>query len=462
MNKALVLSLSMLLSTQVSAQSELGMLLGVLKENGTITAEQYQRLMTEHKAKQPSNHSELMADRLLASEAANSDVVTPKAVSKQAMSMKTKPQQANVVVKNGIKIKSADKQFSTHIGGRLEAHAAWYTNDDFDLGDGSAIRRARLFIKGALYNDWRYKLDYDFVAGGTKGIKDAFLAYNVNNSVQLIAGNYKVPFSLEFQASSHANTFIERSLAFGLSPGRHLGTGINVFKDNWSLQAGVFGNKIHQSSAGKDEETLFAGRLVWLPIKHENYFVHLGLAGLHSSNGDSDTLSFKSNPESYVANTQLVNTGTITNVDDSSQVGLEAVVNYKRFNFQGEYIQSSVNTIPEDLNFDSWYIQSSLFLTNDRRPYKNGKFGIVKPQSILGHDGIGAWELAMRYSELDLNDGSILGGIERNMTLALNLYATPEIRFTAEYLKVLEIKNANLVTNDASLDSGQVRVEWVF
>tara|TARA_R110002167_G_scaffold141835_1_gene330234 strand:- start:12197 stop:13510 length:1314 start_codon:yes stop_codon:yes gene_type:complete len=437
MKKVLVLSLSMLLATQVSAQSELATLLEALKDNGTITVEQYQRLMSEKQ----DEKSEIPALPVV----------------KQPVEELPK-----ISVKNGIKVSSADKQFSAHIGGRVEAHAAWYSSNDVNLADGTAIRRARLFLKGTLYNDWQYKLDYDFVAGGTKGIKDAFLAYKVNNSIQLIAGNYKVPFSLEFQASSHANTFIERSLAFALSPGRHLGAGINMFKDNWSVQAGVFGNKIHLSSAGQDEETLIAGRIVWLPIKQNDYFVHLGVASLFSNNGDNDTLRLKSNPESFVANTQLVDTGGIKDVEDYSQVGFEVAFNYSRFNVQSEYIQSSVNTATENLDFSSWYVQSSLFLTNDRRAYKKGKFGIVKPQSNLGHDGSGAWELAMRYSEIDLSYGSVFGGVERNMTLALNLYATPEIRFTAEYLKVLDVSENNLMTDNASLDSGQARMEWVF
>ncbi|MBA6380304.1 MULTISPECIES: OprO/OprP family phosphate-selective porin [unclassified Colwellia] len=437
MKKALVLSLSMLLATPVSAQSELAMLLEVLKNNGTISTEQYQRLMAEQQDEKPKNQALPLVKKRIKN-------------------------QSEVLVENGLKVSSADKKFSTHFGGRVEAHAAWYSSDDFDLADGSAIRRARLFLKGTLYNDWQYKLDYDFVAGGSKGIKDAFLGYKVNNSVQLIAGNYKVPFSLEFQASSHANTFIERSLAFALSPGRHLGAGVNIFKDNWSVQAGVFGNKIHLSSEGQDEETLIAGRFVWLPIKKDDYFVHIGIAGLYSNNGDNDTLRLKSNPESYVANTQLVDTGGIKEVEDYSQVGFELAFNYNRFNVQSEYIQSSVKTGPESLDFSSWYIQSSLFLTNDRRAYKKGKFGIVKPQSILGQDGSGAWELAMRYSEIDLSYGSVIGGVERNMTLALNLYATPEIRFTAEYLKVLEVSKNNPTTDHASVDIGQVRMEWVF
>ena len=151
----------------------------------------------------------------------------------------------------------------------------------------------------------------------------------------------------------------------------------------------------------------------------------------------------------FVANTQLVDTGGINDVEDYSQVGFEIAVNYNRFNVQSEYIQSSVNTGTENLDFSSWYMQSSLFLTNDRRAYKKGKFGIVKPQSILGQNGSWAWELAMRYSEIDLSNGSVFGGLERNMTLALNLFATPEIRFTVEYLKVLDVSENNLMTEDA-------------
>ena len=63
-----------------------------------------------------------------------------------------------------------------------------------------------------------------------------------------------------------------------------------------------------------------------------------------------------------------------------------------------------------DPTFDGYYVQAGYFLTGEHRPYVFGRggFGRVKPKSIFGKDdGRGAWEIAARYSTLDLTDGAV-------------------------------------------------------
>ncbi|MFZ5532153.1 MAG: porin [Pseudomonadota bacterium] len=95
----------------------------------------------------------------------------------------------------------------------------------------------------------------------------------------------------------------------------------------------------------------------------------------------------------------------------------------------------------EDVNFSGWHAQAAWLMTGERRPYKasEGVFDRVIPKASVGLGGIGAWELAARVSEVNLNDGNIVGGEERNLTLALNGYLTSNIRLMLNYIRVLEL-----------------------
>jgi phosphate-selective porin OprO/OprP len=99
-------------------------------------------------------------------------------------------------------------------------------------------------------------------------------------------------------------------------------------------------------------------------------------------------------------------------------------------------MQTNVDDGATDPSFNGWYVYGSYFLTGEQRPYEasEGTFGRVKPKSIVGKGGHGAWELAARYSSIDLTDSGIEGGKEDDLTLGVNWYATPNIRFMGNYI----------------------------
>nr|ART40583.1 L107 [uncultured bacterium] len=118
---------------------------------------------------------------------------------------------------------------------------------------------------------------------------------------------------------------------------------------------------------------------------------------------------------------------------------------------QSEYMRLSLDRkgAATDPDFAGWYVQTAWLLTGERRPYKvaEGVFDRVQPLGSVGLGGIGAWELAERLSEVDLSDRGVVGGRERNLTLAINWYLASNIRLMLNHLDVLTLDRPGNVAN---------------
>ncbi|MEM8964657.1 MAG: porin, partial [Acidobacteriota bacterium] len=64
----------------------------------------------------------------------------------------------------------------------------------------------------------------------------------------------------------------------------------------------------------------------------------------------------------------------------------------------------------------------------------SGSWNRIKPNANWGMGGGGAWEIAGRYSNINLNDGNISGGEMDVFTLALNWYPNPATRLMINYV----------------------------
>ena len=83
----------------------------------------------------------------------------------------------------------------------------------------------------------------------------------------------------------------------------------------------------------------------------------------------------------------------------------------------------------------------------------------AKPFKAHG-DGWGAWEIAARYSALDLNDEEVDGGDIRDITVGLNWYPNSYVRLLANYVYVLDINGG--MHDDEDLDIFQVRAQVTY
>ena len=100
-----------------------------------------------------------------------------------------------------------------------------------------------------------------------------------------------------------------------------------------------------------------------------------------------------------------------TRIDDIWKWSGELAGVWGAFAAQAEYISTAVNRDKfSDVHLEGWYLETSYFLTGESRRYNKGHFARPQPRQAVDAGGIGAWQLALRYSELDLNDGVIQGG----------------------------------------------------
>ncbi len=344
-----------------------------------------------------------------------------------------------------LKFKTADNAFKMQVGGRIMADAAWFDSDQRGLGSGTEIRRARLFAKGTFWNHWNFKAQFDFT--GSDHIKDAYLEYtglgeHLPVPLSIKVGHFYQPFGLETLTSSKYITFMERSLSNTFSPGRNIGLALGSHGKNWTATLGIYGDGFDNENSDNHESYGLSARSTYAPFYEKGRSLHLG-GGLEYRQQKDQTVRVRTRPESHITDTRLVD-ASLDDVSDSIIWGLETAAVLGPFSLQAEYVDASYDrNDAANVNFHGWYSYASWFITGESRNYKasQGKFSRVKPNDVVGKGGWGAWELAVRYSEIDLNDGDVQGGRQDNVTVGLNWYATPSIRFMANYIFVDSIRN---------------------
>ncbi len=106
----------------------------------------------------------------------------------------------------------------------------------------------------------------------------------------------------------------------------------------------------------------------------------------------------------------------------------------------GEYI--GVNVSSADYNNPRVYgynIGASWVLTGEMRTYrkKSGVFNAVPVSRSVNMQGWGAWELAFRYSTLDLVGGTLDGGVMDTYSFSLNWWPSPRVQVTPNYRYII-------------------------
>lgn len=413
---------------------------------------------------------QLLEQRLEAAEKSATTLSSTAASAKLAAN--TSASSNTTVTNNGRSLSFKGDGYTFQIGGRLQLDAATYNEeiDDNDFGNGTKFRRAFVDIRGTVYDNWNYRFQYDFARptgsdSSARGIRDAYIQYT-GFKPDITIGHFKEPFGLELLASSLNTTFVEPGLTSTFNPDRRIGLGLSDNSKHWTYAVGIFGETAEGDVANEgDEGWDITGRVTFSPLNDAGRVVHLGLAGRqHTAEDSTGTLRFRERPGSAITDVRLIDTNTLEGTDDIQFTGLEAAAVFGPASVQAEWVKTSVSRSGafDDVDFSAGYIYGSWFLTGESRTYKNGVFDRISPKTTVGQGGIGAWEAALRYNTADLTDGTVIGGEQEDLTLGVNWYATSNLRFSANYIKVLELDRPGSVYDGEELDSLVVRAQIDF
>ena len=341
---------------------------------------------------------------------------------------------------------------------RIALNATHYFEGANKLASGTQIRQARFGVHVLFYEDVVVDLDIGF-KGDEVDINDAWVSFRLKHA-WLKIGSFKEPFGLERLTSSRYLVFAERAMASQtLTPGRKIGLQLARSGAHWYAALGLFGQEADQEATKVDEALALTGRLVYRPVDTDMQRLHLGLALTRRTPDATGTkatkVRFRSLPETRVSNLYFLNTNWITQVDYTESLGLEGALASGPVFFQGEYLYTAVRRSSgrPDLAMSGGYVLATWVLTGEHLSYlpREGEFGPV----VSAHPG-STWELALRYSILDLNDpdngastldlndpnngASTLnlndpndgarGGAAKNLSLGLNWCINPNIRAT--------------------------------
>jgi phosphate-selective porin OprO and OprP len=338
------------------------------------------------------------------------------------------------------------------------------------VDDAVGFRRARLGAQGYVGEQVHWVAEFDF-AGGSIAFRDVFIAAEKLPWVNMLrVGNFWEPFSLEGLTSSNYFTFIERSQSVTIDPSRHWGVGMSTFSENerFTLQAGIFrsGSGSNGNDISNENDMQYTIRLTALPwsrgTDEDPYLLHVGGA-FSQQFANNNTISYNQGPQSNLL-TISDNPGsafqpTITlNATQQQLYNVQTALVLGPLSFQAEWELARIDQIQGGpVTFQGAYGFVSYFLTGEHRNYlpQEGFFGPthvlspfldLKGGKLLG-SGIGAWEIAARFSYMSYRDsnlpltstGLMQGDREADTTLGINWYLNDNTRLMFNYIHVVPV-----------------------
>lgn len=202
---------------------------------------------------------------------------------------------------------------------------------------------------------------------------------------------------------------------------------------NWSM--GWYGDSYSNEESFSTYEHQQVARVSWLPIRSDiaHTLLHLGVS-VRDGKAENRQLRLRARPESFQA-PYVVDTG-LFDAQGSFTSGLEAYYRSGSLLVGSElFLQDVDSDSTGDPSFNGGEVFVVWNVTGETRPYKpaGGYFLAVSPNRPVGQGGPGAIELVLRYSDVDLDAGTLRGGRYRRVTPMVNWHLSDNIRLEFAY-----------------------------
>jgi phosphate-selective porin OprO/OprP len=411
--------------------------------------------------------------------------------------------QASVTIKKGRPtIATRDGKYSASLVGLVQADVAAFDKSQVTGPKGTPalarsgfnFRRAQLGVQGSLAGDFSYQFIYDFGgAGGQEAgavnlitsttpptvavnpsqgrVKSAFVAYRgILDPFIFKIGAFPTPANLGDATDSADLPLNERASPAQLSRGLDADDGRDSvgFQGNGSIWYGSA--YLTSDTFGKGQlegQEAFVGRAAIAPIQDSdsNFNVHIGgnIGDVFHPEGVSPASCTTTGPACYLAsfsdrpelrewNVTWISSGSIQ-ARSALSAGVEGAISYGPLTLEGENFWYSIERRDPSVgqtnpNFGGWYIEGTWVFTGQPRTYNMASAAFTRPVPTADFDPLagawGAWELAGRYSDTDLDydvnslvtADQVRGGDQRIYSAGLNFYPSYNLKFMFDWQNI--------------------------
>jgi phosphate-selective porin OprO/OprP len=370
--------------------------------------------------------------------------------------------QATAGYDEGFFVTSADGRFRFSLEGLLQVRARAFDEDGDDRHAGTELERMRFELDGVIDRTWRFHVEPKLTESALE-LEEAWIGVDLaKEGPLLLVGRMKEPFSLEEMIPRKHLDFPTFSILNQLVPAEDHGLtllgGSRDARVEWG--AAVYDG---EGSEALNSDQDVAGRLVLRPWA--------GREGSRWRRLQFGCAATVGRTDQEVAGDELVTEAKApflafepgSAIDgERTRLGLEAAWLTGPFAFSAEamHVEQRMDGAAGSLDatFDGWYAAASWVLTGEEKTFKG-----VRPASSLARGasgdwtGGGAWQIAARVSNLDLDEGLLGAGIVAagsfpedvtTVDVGLNWYATYHARVKLHLVRT-EYGEEILVDGDA-------------